>query len=558
MTEPPPDFPKDVENFLDALIKEIKGFQSLAPGHNLAKFGEFSLNRFLSEYFVTAYSADQQKTIKELEPNRNPFRRTISLVAQIIYAEMVGALKQPTMGPESLHYASLHPDKERFRTAKEFFVDNEYKKGRGKPGDSELLDLYEKFLLPTSIQHLKEQKQNIVAAVMNPNRTIKTIAPDAEDSIRQIFDSAFEHTITSLKEEGPPPEEHPLPRPEEQVRTVKEKENDLMAGAGGLLKQMWEWMIRVKGPHYAFIWWKMDRNDAQKIMNGHLFPDMRGDYRPGYTETPNKRLENLMAGLDGKEEGEVHGTFLGWMGLTLKGKLEGRPNGLDVPRFEVGEDEVVMLGAARIRRFDILRFRYNGSDGMRMDWSLLHWKWHIWEDLQKSTRAEDEKKTEKKIEKLAEDAKQIQEEEAKEGDHPLKWMTKEYYNLLKKFVEDIKTIVDNEKASSEQILLPVLRTKGDAWKGLYLACSLLWAYNKKIEPDINDKELKKILDMLPTRLYININNLEPYWRDTASKLSTTQMNDLLKAIIEEVENAAKKQKSRMRTNLQNLAIPSQT
>ncbi len=511
---------------------------------SLEEFNTFKFSTYLQSYF--------EKTGVE-QISREPFFiRVLPQIKILLEQAIVKALQQYHLS--ALNYAQKHEGGHK-EQAKAFFIDNEDSKSLNRTGYWVLhRDVYQGVVIPHMIDAIKQREKDILENTFSD----KTFSEIKLDTPRQFFDAAFEKEFANIENDLRPADEKERESetaqkkleqttPQDIQKWVEESETRQLAQPGeggsfqvpaGLEGKRW-WQNGL----YAFTWWRIKKEDAVKLRDGNHYPRNRGDLKPNYTETPNKHLDNLLAGIGGKEEGRVDGYYLGWMGLSRKGALQGRPHGANnVVPFDLKEDEVVMLGVARIRKFDLLRFKFNGASAWNMDWSLLHWKWDVWEDPQKSSRAEEERNAEKEVKKITKDIDDIRKEGSKEGDHPLKWMTKEYYLSLKKFVEDVKKIVDDEKDNKEnpEILLPVLSEKGDAWKGLYLACSLLWAYNKKIKPDMKDEELKKTLDMLPTRLYINIANLEPYWRDTASKFSTEEMNTLLEKIKTEVEKAKPK------------------
>jgi hypothetical protein len=340
-----------VRQFVDRLSQEFKELR-----HDIHRLQSFRFTEAVSQYLAARSLIGAQEQTEYLN-------RAVRIVKQQLLTACLSLLS--AREKELQQYHAEHPGLSPKQAARLYFFEDE---GTRIWGD----------ILEATRKSMGGGADSTIPDTVVLDRDIPNNV--TEDSIPEILNRAFEEKYGKLSDKASPPP----PDPEEIGRAVERAEDDATEGRDGpgeppVEPAQFQLAGRRGGGLYAFTWWRVKKDDAALLRDGNHYPRNRGDLKPHYTETANKHLANLLAGLEGKEEGRVNGYYLGWMGLSPKGFLEGRANGMDVPRFVCAEDEVVMLGVARIKKFDLFRLRFNGFSGWNFDWSQLHFKWDVWD-----------------------------------------------------------------------------------------------------------------------------------------------------------------------------------
>lgn len=132
---------------------------------------------------------------------------------------------------------------------------------------------------------------------------------------------------------------------------------------------------------FYYVWWIIKKEDLQKLSDPHEYPRRLGSDKPYYRELANKNVTAALSGL--KSTGHVIGKYAGDLGIVGRNELIES----EVDNLIIADNEILVLGASRAKRYDWNRSQFRGS---YKRWSLipniadfdvqqLEWRWYPWE-----------------------------------------------------------------------------------------------------------------------------------------------------------------------------------
>jgi|GEM_PF-3622240 len=509
--------------FLEAVGKEVKKYED-----KLEVFGAFNVRTFLVKYIN-----DEQ-----IEERVHPYFLAAAGMLQDNIYDLISTMLQKERGyviKQRSTLAEKYPNESDKKLALYYYADKNEK-------------LLKKLIYEPLIKELHRyvyyyiynQDKDITQAIVVDGLMPRLKAENSRLSVRDIFDLAFAKIYADWDGKQTAPPAANLPSSEEAPELIEkvilkatdtELKQDLDKTPGWFRKLI----SMVTGGHkmYAFTWWIFEKKEFEKVKNHHIYPRIRGDFQAGYDEYPNKEIQRVVfAKADfnesqTKEPGRVKGQYVGYMGFTPAGLLEGRrdggKDGALVPQFDVKSDHVVALGVAHIKRFDLWRLKYNFLRKHQVDLSYLTWKWTSWKPTPSTAVLK-----ERIVEKLEEDVKEVEKVSSNEGEHDLKWVTGKNFYAIKQILKDFYELYQSDPSHKENVYKEVFaRLKGPAWRGFWLAYTIAWWYADQIK---NDDALRtEIKRLMPYRWGINQTSISGWWsarKEKASYPFSTMTSDL--------------------------------
>lgn len=355
-----------IRSFIESVHAYLKDHEGIS--HELRRF---SLNGF-KEYFISRLIPEEKAFAEPaLTDAVNDLRRRIVDLQTMMYKKIYKDIGQ---------YKEAHSDLSEKEAVKEYFFSNRWlgqeRKTFGFRIEADYPDAYfNKLMVAEVARGLAEEISDAQEIARGLVQDEKRPAILQGDNFKDLFGKYVLEQALSWESSRPPSQQPPTGR-HRRVTSSRFEGRDAHETAERVRKEASQsgW-LGWKGK-YAFIWWKCSKEESEKLIKDHRFPELRGDLHVDYKETPDKEYVELTIGREGKEGGDERGRYLGWMGITKPGPLMGVGH-KDVPYFDIGEDEVVMLGAAYLQPFDLWALRWNGTNGWKFDWTTLYWKWDV-------------------------------------------------------------------------------------------------------------------------------------------------------------------------------------